>query len=44
MQLDRTVSLLNSYEGRDKLSKTLQFLTRLIKWYCLEKVGNKEVA
>lgn len=44
MNLDRSVSVLNSYEGRDKLSKTLQFAARFMKWHYLENNVNKEKA
>lgn len=35
---------MNSYEGRDKLTKSLQFMSRLLKWFYLEKLNQKDVA
>ena len=42
MQLEKTANILNSYEGRDKLSKILQFSSRLIQWYYTNKLGQIE--
>ena len=44
MELKKIVGILNDYEKRDKLQKTLQFTSRLIKWYYLEKLNNKDVS
>ncbi len=44
MQLERLACLLDSYEGRDKLSKILQYLTLLLKSYFCKKQGKLDTA